>query len=79
MLAYGCELVFRRPGMVVAPCRVDDRGRLVLSSIAGRKVAKFGWPCSRLSRRIGSALRVTDRLRQQHVLVVAEAKSVGDG
>ena len=29
-----------RPGVFVVPCEVDDRGRLVLSSIAGRKVGK---------------------------------------
>ena len=29
-----------RPGVFVVPCRVDDRGRLVLGSIAGRKVGK---------------------------------------
>jgi hypothetical protein len=29
-----------RPGVFVVPCRVDDRGRLVLNSIAGRKVGK---------------------------------------
>jgi hypothetical protein len=29
-----------RPGVFVVPCKVDDRGRLVLSSIAGRKVGK---------------------------------------
>ena len=30
-----------RPGVFVVPCEVDDRGRLVLSSIAGRKVGKL--------------------------------------
>lgn len=29
-----------RPGVFVVPCKVDDRGRLVLSSIADRKVGK---------------------------------------
>ena len=29
-----------RPGVFVVPCKVDDRGRLALSSIAGRKVGK---------------------------------------
>ena len=29
-----------RPGVFVVPCEVDDRGRLVLGSIAGRKVGK---------------------------------------
>lgn len=29
-----------RPGVFVVPCEVDDRGRLVLNSIAGRKVGK---------------------------------------
>ena len=29
-----------RPGVYVVPCEVDDRGRLVLSSIANRKVGK---------------------------------------
>ena len=29
-----------RPGVFVVPCKVDDRGRLVLNSIAGRKVGK---------------------------------------
>jgi hypothetical protein len=29
-----------RPGVFVVACEVDDRGRLVLSSIAGRKVGK---------------------------------------
>ncbi|MBK7903070.1 MAG: hypothetical protein IPJ97_09110 [Proteobacteria bacterium] len=29
-----------RPGVFVVPCKVDDRGRLVLTSIAGRKVGK---------------------------------------
>jgi hypothetical protein len=29
-----------RPGVFVVPCKVDDRGRLVLSTIAGRKVGK---------------------------------------
>jgi hypothetical protein len=29
-----------RPGVVVVPCSVDTRGRLVLSSIAGRKVGR---------------------------------------
>jgi len=29
-----------RPGVFVVPCEVDDRGRLVLSSIADRKVGK---------------------------------------
>jgi hypothetical protein len=34
-----CELL--RPGVHVVPCNVDARGRLVLSSIAGRKVGKL--------------------------------------
>jgi hypothetical protein len=34
-----CELL--RPGVRVVPCAVDARGRLVLSSIAGRKVGKL--------------------------------------
>ena len=34
-----CELL--RPGVRVGPCTVDARGRLVLSSIAGRKVGKL--------------------------------------
>jgi hypothetical protein len=34
-----CELL--RPGVRVVPCTVDARGRLVLSSIAGRKVGKL--------------------------------------
>jgi hypothetical protein len=34
-----CELL--RPGVRVVPCTVDGRGRLVLSSIAGRKVGKL--------------------------------------
>jgi hypothetical protein len=34
-----CELL--RPGVHVVPCTVDARGRLVLSSIAGRKVGKL--------------------------------------
>ena len=29
-----------RPGVYVVPCQVDDRGRLVLQSIADRKVGK---------------------------------------
>jgi hypothetical protein len=29
-----------RPGVFVVPCKVDDRGRLVLNSIVGRKVGK---------------------------------------
>ena len=29
-----------RPGVYVVPCEIDDRGRLVLSSIADRKVGK---------------------------------------
>ena len=29
-----------KPGVAVVPCRVDARGRLVLSSIAGRKVGR---------------------------------------
>ena len=29
-----------RPGVFVVPCEVDDGGRLVLNSIAGRKVGK---------------------------------------
>jgi len=29
-----------RPGVFVVPCQVDGRGRLVLNSIAGRKVGK---------------------------------------
>lgn len=32
--------VLLRPGVFVVPCQVDDRGRLVLSSIADRKVGK---------------------------------------
>jgi hypothetical protein len=34
-----CDLL--RPGVRVVPCTVDARGRLVLSSIAGRKVGKL--------------------------------------
>ena len=34
-----CELL--SPGVRVVPCTVDARGRLVLSSIAGRKVGKL--------------------------------------
>ena len=34
-----CNLL--RPGVRVVPCTVDARGRLVLSSIAGRKVGKL--------------------------------------
>ena len=34
-----CELL--RPGVRVVPCTVDARGRLVLSSIEGRKVGKM--------------------------------------
>ena len=34
-----CELL--RPGVRIVPCTVDARGRLVLSSIAGRKVGKL--------------------------------------
>jgi hypothetical protein len=30
-----------KPGVAVVPCQVDQRGRLVLSSIAGRKVGKL--------------------------------------
>jgi hypothetical protein len=30
-----------RPGVYVVPCEVDERGRLVLPSIAGRKVGKI--------------------------------------
>jgi len=30
-----------RPGVYVVPCQVDDRGRLVLQSIADRKVGKI--------------------------------------
>ncbi len=30
-----------RPGVYVVPCEIDDRGRLVLSSIADRKVGKI--------------------------------------
>jgi hypothetical protein len=30
-----------RPGVYVVPCEVDDRGRLVLKSIADRKVGKI--------------------------------------
>jgi hypothetical protein len=33
-----CEQL--KPGVAVVPCSVDDRGRLVLSSIAGRKVGR---------------------------------------
>jgi hypothetical protein len=34
-----CDLL--RPGVRIVPCTVDARGRLVLSSIAGRKVGKL--------------------------------------
>ena len=46
-----------RPGVFVVPCKVDDRGRLVLSSIAGRKVGKVrlavqpSWKKKRAARR----------------------------
>jgi hypothetical protein len=30
-----------KPGVAVVPCQVDQRGRVVLSSIAGRKVGKL--------------------------------------
>jgi hypothetical protein len=46
-----------RPGVCVVPCKVDDRGRLVLSSIAGRKVGKVrlavqpSWKKKRAARR----------------------------
>jgi hypothetical protein len=46
-----------RPGVFVVPCEVDDRGRLVLSSIAGRKVGKVrlavqpSWKKKRAARR----------------------------
>jgi hypothetical protein len=46
-----------RPGVFVVPCRVDDRGRLVLGSIAGRKVGKVqlavqpSWKKKRAARR----------------------------
>ena len=46
-----------RPGVFVVPCTVDDRGRLVLGSIAGRKVGKVqlavqpSWKKKRAARR----------------------------
>ncbi len=46
-----------RPGVFVVPCKVDDRGRLVPSSIAGRKVGKVrlavqpSWKQKRAARR----------------------------
>ena len=46
-----------RPGVFVVPCKVDDRGRLVLSSIDGRKVGKVrlavkpSWKKKRAARR----------------------------
>jgi len=46
-----------RPGVFVVPCKVDDRGRLVLNSIAGRKVGKVrlavqpSWKKKRAARR----------------------------
>jgi hypothetical protein len=46
-----------RPGVFVVPCQVDDRGRLVLSSIDGRKVGKVrlavqpSWKKKRAARR----------------------------
>ena len=46
-----------RPGVFVVPCKVDDRGRLVLNSIAGRKVGKVrlavqpSWKKKRADRR----------------------------
>jgi hypothetical protein len=46
-----------RPGVFVVPCEVDERGRLVLSSIAGRKVGKVrlavqpSWKKKRAGRR----------------------------
>jgi hypothetical protein len=46
-----------RPGVFVVPCAVDERGRLVLSSIAGRKVGKVrlavqpSWKKKRAGRR----------------------------
>jgi len=46
-----------RPGVFVVPCKVDDRGRLVPSSIAGRHVGKVrlavqpSWKKKRADRR----------------------------
>jgi hypothetical protein len=46
-----------RPGVFVVPCQVDDRGRLVLSSIDGRQVGKVqlavqpSWKKKRAARR----------------------------
>ena len=46
-----------RPGVFVVPCKVDDRGRLVLNSIDGRKVGKVrlavqpSWKRKRAARR----------------------------
>ena len=46
-----------RPGVFVVPCDVDDRGRLVLDSIADRKVGKIrlavqpSWKKKRATRR----------------------------
>lgn len=46
-----------RPGVFVVPCQVDDRGRLALSSIDGRKVGKVrlavqpSWKKKRAARR----------------------------
>jgi len=46
-----------RPGVFVVPCDVDDRGRLVLDSIADRKVGKIrlaiqpSWKKKRAARR----------------------------
>ncbi len=46
-----------RPGVFVVPCEVDERGRLVLSSIADRKVGKVrlavqpSWKKKRAGRR----------------------------
>jgi len=46
-----------RPGVFVVPCMVDARGKLVLSSIAGRKVGKLrlavlpAWQKKRASRK----------------------------
>lgn len=45
-----------RPGVFVVPCKVDDRGRLVPGSIAGRKVGKVllavqpSWKRKRVAR-----------------------------
>jgi hypothetical protein len=46
-----------RPGVFAVPCEVDDRGRLVLNSIADRKVGKIrlavqpSWKKKRATRR----------------------------